>query len=272
MISKTRRFKKFVYLSSATVLIVVGAGATSNAADLSSKIATCVSKLILIASHPVRHLLKPRGILTMHTDLSLSIKPGMLRFPDDPNPRFDTQKVPYGDGKITLSEIHLGVHLGTHVDAPAHFIDGGMTVDKIPVHIFLGEVYVLDLSSIDGPVTREILKTKAIPENAKIFIKTQNSNLLNSPEYAANHVYLESDAANYLVERKTQLLGFDYYNIDSTKIQTLDAHMVMAKAKIPVIVAVDMSNITEGRYAFSALPLSLNELEASPVRVVLWKK
>ena len=68
------------------------------------------------------------------------------------------------------------------------------------------------------------------------------------------------------------LVGFDYYNVDNSAVESLPSHMAFAKANIPVIVAIDMSALQAGRYHFSAVPLPLVQVEASPVRVVVWKK
>jgi arylformamidase len=208
-----------------------------------------------------------------HIDLTLSIRPGMLRFPGDPDVVFKTDQVAFNDQmKITMSEIQMGVHLGTHVDAPGHFIQGATTVDRIPVQLFVGEMHVIDLSNVDRVISRKDLEGHSISKGSKVFLKTKNSGSLDSTEYQMDHIYLDTSASEYLIEKGISVLGFDYYNIDSSAVPALESHLAFARADIPVIVAIDMRNLSEGNYQFSAMPLALNNLEASPVRVVVWKR
>jgi arylformamidase len=233
----------------------------------------CVDSLIRLVKNPLGRTSFMNQKDVPHFDLTLSLRPGMLRFPGDPDLVFKTDQVAFNDQmKITMSEIQMGVHLGTHVDAPGHFIEGATTVDRIPVQIFVGEMHLIDLSNVDRVILRKDLERHSISRGSKIFIKTKNSVNLASTEYEMNHVYLDSSASDYLIEKEIQVLGFDYYNIDSSAVPSLESHLAFAKADIPVIVAIDMKNLTEGNYQFSAVPLALNNLEASPVRVVVWKR
>ncbi|WP_406698329.1 cyclase family protein [Singulisphaera sp. Ch08] len=205
-------------------------------------------------------------------DLSLPLKPGMLKFPDDPDLVVHSECIDYGQEKLRLSMVELGLHLGTHLDAPSHFLKGGMTVDQIPPTAFLGTVRVVDLGAVERGITRADLEKLVIPKRARLFLKTRNSRLLGQEEYRDDHVYLESAAARHLVDDlEVRLLGFDYYNLDSSALKSLESHMVFARADVPVICALNLSGIGEGDYGFSATPLPLVGLEASPVRVFVWK-
>lgn len=206
-------------------------------------------------------------------DLSLPIRPGMTRYPGDPDPEFTTERLPFSTSvSLLMSKINVSVHAGTHIDAPAHFIDGGRTVDKIAPAEFMGEVVVVDLENIGGrEISRNDLEQKQIPIGSHLFIRTRNSHLLGEGNYVLGHVYLDFSAADYLIrDRRVRLLGFDYYNIDSSMEENLSSHTAFAKADIPVICALNLSGIQEGKYNFSAAPLSLNGLEASPLRVFIW--
>lgn len=206
-------------------------------------------------------------------DLTLAVEPGMLRFPGDPDPKFTTDEVAFGkDSTIVMSTLNLSVHVGTHVDAPGHFIKGGKMVSDLPVHLFVGNIHVIDFSDRSGYITRADLEQKKLVADCKLFIKTRNSELLNTADFQDDHTYLTPEAADYLVERGVKLLGFDYYNIDDSRSSSLVSHMTMAKAGVPVIVAINMSALVEGDYSFSAVPLALWGIEASPVRVVVWQE
>jgi len=203
-------------------------------------------------------------------DLSLPIKPGMLRFPGDPDPVMKTTSASFGENHITMTELMIGTHLGTHVDAPGHFVKGGRTLDKIPHHVFIGQVNVIDLSHVQDVIRRSDLEAISVPRRAKVFIKTKNSDFIKSTEYKSDHVFLDPTAAQYLVDQQIQLLGFDYYNIDSSEGDALDSHLILARADTPVIVAINMEPVEPGQYWFSATPPPYVGVEAGPVRVLVW--
>ncbi|MBI4402863.1 MAG: cyclase family protein [Deltaproteobacteria bacterium] len=211
------------------------------------------------------------GKLLNVQDLTIPIREGMLVFPGDPMPICRSKTVPFGNCNLSMSEIQLSVHSGTHVDAPAHFIAGAKTIEQLPTDIFVGQVVVIDLSHKTNVILRQDLDRAHISKGEKIFIKTRNSLSLHDPVYNSQHIYLDQEAARYLVDKNIRLLGFDYYNIDSSQVETLESHLVFARAGIPVIVAIDMSQLQAGTYHFSAVPLPLVGVEASPVRVVAWR-
>ena len=77
-------------------------------------------------------------------DISWKIHPDILVWPGDPAPKRQIVATVEADGYAT-SLLTLPSHTGTHLDAPAHFVAGGMTVDQIPLDHLCGEALVLDL-------------------------------------------------------------------------------------------------------------------------------
>lgn len=206
-------------------------------------------------------------------DVSLVVKPEMLRYPGDPSPVFNTENVPFNnDVSLTMSKIELGLHVGTHIDAPGHFIPGAQRIDTLPPSLFIGNAAVVDLRSVTGAITRADLEPLRIPKGSRLFIRTTNSELLGLSEYRKDHVYLSPEAADYLIsDLQIPLLAFDYFNIDTSATEVLDSHLAFARAGVPVICGVNLASVSQGTYRFSAVPLRFEHLEASPVRVVLWK-
>jgi kynurenine formamidase len=62
------------------------------------------------------------------------------------------------------NNIHTGEHIGTHLDAPAHWISGrdGDDVSQIPVHRFLGPAHVLDVRAEVGEDPDFLLETSHV--------------------------------------------------------------------------------------------------------------
>src|SRR5919199_3702981 len=77
-------------------------------------------------------------------DVSVPVRPGMITYPGDPEVRLErVSSIGDGDG-VNLSRLDLGVHSGTHVDAPLHFVDGGGGVETLPLDVLLGPCVVVD--------------------------------------------------------------------------------------------------------------------------------
>ena len=76
-------------------------------------------------------------------DLTHPITDGMPVFPGDPAVSFEHMHV----GGYGITELRLGTHVGTHLDAPGHCIAGGRTLDRIPLEALVGWAEVLDLTN-----------------------------------------------------------------------------------------------------------------------------
>src|SRR5262245_37037997 len=78
-------------------------------------------------------------------DATVPVRDGMVHWPDNPPVQLvRTADVAKGD-PATVSHLSLGVHTGTHVDAPVHFIADGAGVDAIPAEHLVGEARVVEL-------------------------------------------------------------------------------------------------------------------------------
>ena len=72
-------------------------------------------------------------------DVTLDLHPDMLVWPGDPAPEVSLAwSIQAGDGS-NVTALSISAHAGTHVDAPRHFFDGGLTVDLIPAETLIGE-------------------------------------------------------------------------------------------------------------------------------------
>ena len=80
-------------------------------------------------------------------DVTVPLAPGMLVYPEDPP--FSLEAVQrLGSAPCSVSRISLTTHTGTHVDAPAHFLVEGATVDRLPLGILMGKARVVEVKSL----------------------------------------------------------------------------------------------------------------------------
>src|SRR5262245_37728236 len=145
-------------------------------------------------------------------DASVPIRGGMVHWPDNPEVEIvQTQHLERGD-PATVSRLSLGVHTGTHMDAPVHFILGAAGIDRVPLDRLIGPARVLDLGEIDC-IRPDHLDPAAIRTGDRVLFKTGNSAHWNETRFRSEYAYLSLDAANHLAERGVWTVGIDYLSI-----------------------------------------------------------
>ena len=204
-------------------------------------------------------------------DLTLPLSPLVLRYPEDPHPIIKTEShISKGDA-LTASRFSMNCHVGTHVDAPAHFLRDGATLDELPLERFYGPAVVTELMDRDV-ISIEDLENAHLPAQRHLLLKTRNSELLQLDIFSQNYCTLSPEAANVLCSLQPLSVGFDYYSLDPYQEEgPFPAHMMLARFGIPAYVCLNLLDVVAGDYVFSGFPLRLAGVEASPVRAVLMK-
>jgi len=203
-------------------------------------------------------------------DITLKLDENTIIYPGDPKIEIrKTLQISKGDS-LNMSEIiTLGLHVGTHIDFPSHFLDHAKCMDHYSVKSFMGMAVVIDICNTKT-IRPEDLQKFDIPRNIHIFLKTDNSRLLAFNEFKSDYCYLSEEASNVLKSYAPSSVGIDYYSLDPATSTSFDAHKIFAMADIPVYVCLDLRKVEPGTYYFIGLPLSFSEVEASPVRAVLF--
>src|SRR3954451_20405296 len=76
-------------------------------------------------------------------DITVPIRTNMPVYEGDPGVKIDAWSAFAKGDSSNVSMLNFGAHTGTHVDAPAHFIEGANTVDKLPLEVLIGAARVL---------------------------------------------------------------------------------------------------------------------------------
>jgi arylformamidase len=154
-------------------------------------------------------------------DLTMTVKEGMQTFPTYWHPFVEiTHLGRHGIENRETRKIVLGTHTGTHVDAPRHFIPGGMTVDEIPLNQLVGEASVLDLAHIRARQevsVAELDKTLNGRPALRILLRFNWCKMLGTMAYYTEQPYLSEEAAQWLVDNGCKLLGMDVAMPDNPK-------------------------------------------------------
>lgn len=163
------------------------------------------------------------------------------------------------------SRIELDMHCGTHIDAPLHMVDNGNTIDQMDLMKYYGICKVFDLTYVETAIYKKDIVDLSIEENDIIIFKTKNS---YDTTYNSQFVYIEEDAAQYLVDKKIKTIGIDAMSVERDK-KNHPTHKILLGANIGVIEDLQLKEIVEKQYLLVALPLKINQAEASPVRAIL---
>ena len=131
--------------------------------------------------------------MTTYLDISVPISPGMLTYPGDPTVDLTPHVAEQGGLRISVAELHLGSHTGTHLDAPAHLGLSDMTVDRVGPDVLIGPADVLDLRGIER-INAPALRA-ARPRAPRVLLKTDNSRWVRNGPVADRPAHLARDGA-----------------------------------------------------------------------------
>ena len=202
-------------------------------------------------------------------DISVSLYTGMVHWPD--NPPCEIERVMNMDsGDVcNLSRLSMGVHTGTHMDAPLHFIRGGISIDAMPIEATVGRARVLEINDAQAVKVNE-LEPYAIQPGERLLLKTSNSTRCwQSDTFVEDFVYISHEAAQYLAERKVQTVGVDYLSVGGYRIDGPETHRALLSAGIWVIEGLNLASVQVGSYELTCLPLKMMGAEGAPARAIL---
>ena len=211
--------------------------------------------------------------MTQFFDLSHKVETGMTFFPGDPEPVIQPAKGALPPWKVT--ELHIGSHTGTHIDASAHYFEEGRTIDRYAIDRFVtsGISITLDDLEPEQPITDILLGGMEIQftKGGAILLRTGWDKYWGQELYL-HHPYLTTSAAERLVQAGAGLVGIDALNVDST-IQGKDhVHQILLGSDILIVENLrGLGQLHPGKsYQCSFLPLLLTGLDGSPIRAVAW--
>ncbi len=205
-------------------------------------------------------------------DVSLTISEELPTWPGDPP--IEIKKISQIENGDLVNVTHLSapVHMGTHVDAPDHFLGNGKTVDDIPLEYLVGPARVVEVSS-QNLISLKDLEDLHIPESTRrLLFKTANSKLWqdNNQIFQKDFVALGSAAAARLVELGIQVVGVDYLSVAAFD-EPVPTHKILLEAGVLIIEGLDLSRVAAGEYQLYCLPLKIAGSDGAPARVLLEK-
>jgi arylformamidase len=203
-------------------------------------------------------------------DITVGLSPDTPVWPGDPKIEIVRARSISDGANSNVSTLHCSVHAGTHVDAPIHFFDGSSTVDRLPLKILTGRAYVVSLPKARVLDAATLESAGLPPRTRRVLFKTRNSALWSRGETAFQQDFVGIDAggAEWLVRRGVQLVGVDYLSIAPFG-KSRDTHRILLAAGVICVEGLDLSDVSQGRYTLTCLPLKLIGSDGAPARAIL---
>lgn len=197
-------------------------------------------------------------------DISVPLTGSMPIWPGDP-PLVLNKKL---CGSITVTSMSMGLHTGTHIDVPFHFIPEGATLDSYPLHRFVGKARVCGIGH-KMHIRKSNLQNIVFEQTKMLLLKTGNSGRWQSGQFCPDFIGLDEDAAQYLVNIGMKLIGIDYLSIQPFSAPDSQVHRILLSNDVLILEGINLTGVEDGDYLLSCLPLNIPGAEASPVRATL---
>ena len=206
-------------------------------------------------------------------DVSVPLSSATPTFPGDPGIEIKEWKELANGDAANVSLIHFGLHSGTHVDAPAHFIEGGARVDDLPLQSLIGEAEVVEVADHIKEIDENFVAANCLRGSQRVLFKTRNSSFWNTPEegFRLDYTYIDPTAAARLVASGIKLVGIDYLSIEGPGSEKYETHHILLSNNVVILEGLDLRSVPPGLYELICLPLKIagGKGDGAPARTVL---
>jgi arylformamidase len=205
-------------------------------------------------------------------DVSVPLSESTPTYPGDPGIEITPwSKMPESQANVSL--LHFGAHSGTHVDAPAHFIEHGSKVEFLSLDSLIGPAEVVEVPSDIKVITQEFVATLPLRDVHRVLFKTRNSAFWGNANegFRSDYTYLNSGAAKLLAEADIRLVGIDYLSVEEFHSEKFETHVLLLSHGITILEGLDLREIAAGSYELICLPLRIagGSGDGAPARAVL---
>lgn len=199
-------------------------------------------------------------------DITRPLRTGMPVWPGDTPAEFVLVHTKATGSPANVGRLRLSVHTGTHADAPYHYNDAGMTIDAIPVEIFVGPARVVDVRG-HATITTALLAPHDFSATPRVLFKSDT--WIVPDEFPRAWPVMAPDVPGWLAARGVKLVGLDVPSVDHLTSTGMPIHHACDAANLLIIENLDLRAVAPGVYELIALPLRIQGGDGSPLRAVL---
>jgi arylformamidase len=216
-------------------------------------------------------ILSPRLKNTMPIyDVTVPIRAGMPTYEGDPSVDIESWSALAKGNSANVSFLHFGAHTGTHVDAPAHFIEGARKIDSLSLEVLIGPARVIRVPDEVNEIDSNFLAGCNLNNAERVLFHTRNSGFWNEG-FRKDFTHLLPEAAEKLAELGVALVGTDYLSIEKFHSGHHRTHLTLLSRNVVIVEGLNLSDVPEGDYELICLPLRIADGagDGAPARVVL---
>lgn len=209
-------------------------------------------------------------------DVSVPLSSTTPTYPGDPGIEIKQWLTLARGDAANVSLINFGLHSGTHVDAPAHFIEGGAKIESLPLESLIGEAEVVEVANDIRVIDESFVVANCSRASERILFKTRNSAFWNNSQdgFREDYTYIEPAAARLLAESGIKLVGIDYLSVEQFKSDHFGTHHALLSRGVVIVEGLDLRAVPSGFYELICLPLKIagGSGDGAPARVILRTK
>lgn len=201
-------------------------------------------------------------------DITRPITPSMAVWPGDTPFSARVVMEMSGGASVNLTTLTLSSHTGTHADAPYHFINDDLTIEKVPPGAYVGPATVVTIRRAAGPLTPADFPGLDWGKVERLLIHSAASAIPHD-QFPTEIVYPSPELANFMGRYGIVLFGSDAPSMDDLNSKTLPGHNALRRNRIAILEGLLLNGVPDGNYELIALPLKIEGGDGSPVRAIL---
>jgi arylformamidase len=194
-------------------------------------------------------------------------------YPGDPGIEIKQWAAIEAGDAANVTLLNFGAHTATHIDAPAHFIEGAGKIDALPLDAMMGRARVVEIPADVRAIDKNELSKHDLGGAERLLFKTGNSAFwsVDASNFREDFTYIEPDAARLLVQSGIRLVGMDYLSVEKFKSERHETHLELLSHQVVIIEGLDLRDVPAGDYELICLPLKISSGtgDGAPARAVL---
>jgi arylformamidase len=204
-------------------------------------------------------------------DISYPLSEEIIYWPQDPvPPDIKTNSLTSGGVTVTMSQMTINTHHGTHVDAPRHFYPDGASIDEMPLTAIMGPARVIEIKDTHV-INPEELEGHNILAGERVLFKTINSSYYKQGRFVEDFVHITRESAQFIADRNVSVVGIDYLGVGSFRDRSslIEVHQILLGNGIWIVEALDLSGVEPGNYEIICLPIKIKQGDAGQARAII---
>ena len=203
-------------------------------------------------------------------DVTVPIRSSMPIYEGDPAVEIQAWSALAKGDSANVSFLHFGAHTGTHVDAPAHFIEGARKIEALTLETLIGLARVVRIPDTVTEIDPDLIERAGLKGVERVLFHTRNSSFWGEG-FRKDFTHLLPEAAQKLIELGIKLVGIDYLSIEKFHSGHHRTHLSLLSKNVVIVEGLNLSEVPEGDYELICLPLRIADGagDGAPARVVL---